>query len=188
MFWHPEMKPYTADTSFHFSFPRLTRTATLLCTAYAALLLNPEHALADSNNELVEQGRYIARIAGCNDCHTPGYMESGGKVPEDIWLTGDVLGWYGPWGTTYASNLRLILPKMTEAQWLTLAKSTQFRPPMPWFALRDMSERDLRALYQLVKQLGPAGNPAPAYLPPERTPNGPYVQFPSPPLQKNISR
>ena len=31
-----------------------------------------------SDAELIKQGEYLARIAGCNDCHTPGYAESAG--------------------------------------------------------------------------------------------------------------
>ena len=129
----------------------------------------------------VERGRYLAKIAGCNDCHTPGYAMSGGKVPESQWLTGDKLGWRGPWGTTYATNLRLYLRDMSEAQWVSRAKTLEARPPMPWFALHDMTEQDLRAFYRYVKSLGPAGEPAPAFVPPGRTPQGPYVQFPAPP-------
>ena len=40
------------------------------------------------------------RIGGCNDCHTGGYLEKTGAVPERERLTGDTLGWQGPWGTT----------------------------------------------------------------------------------------
>jgi hypothetical protein len=47
--------------------------------------------------------------------------------------------------------------------------------------VRDMSTSDLRALYRYVRHLGPAGKPAPAYVPPEQTPAGPHVQFPAPP-------
>jgi hypothetical protein len=43
----------------------------------------------------VQRGRYLVQIAGCNDCHTPRYPESGGKVAESEWLTGDALGWRG---------------------------------------------------------------------------------------------
>ena len=42
---------------------------------------------ADSKS--LDRGRYLVKIAGCNDCHTPGYAEIAGKVPEDQWLTGD---------------------------------------------------------------------------------------------------
>jgi len=128
----------------------------------------------------IERGRYIARIAGCNDCHTPGYPESGGKVPERDWLVGSSLGWRGPWGTTYASNLRLYMQQKTEAQWVATAHTSQFRPPMPWFALRDMSEQDLRALYRFVRHLGPAGAAAPSFVPPDKVPQGPAVEFPRP--------
>lgn len=126
----------------------------------------------------IERGRYLARIAGCNDCHTPGYAQTGGKVDEKLWLTGDSLGWQGAWGTTYPANLRLALAKMTEQEWVRVAKSAQYRPPMPWFALHDMSEADLRALYRFVRHLGPAGAPAPAYLPPGQAAKGPVVAFP----------
>ncbi len=129
----------------------------------------------------IERGRYLARIAGCNDCHTPGYAQAGGKVAEKDWLTGDKVGWQGPWGTTYPSNLRLVLAKMGEDEWVRVAKSAQYRPPMPWFALHDMAEADLRALHRYVRHLGPAGEPAPAYLPPGQAAKGPVIAFPSAP-------
>jgi len=132
---------------------------------------------------LLERGRYLAVIAGCNDCHTAGYLLSEGKVAEKEWLTGDRLGWNGPWGTTYAPNLRLFMANMTEEQWFRLAKNVRLRPPMPWYALNMMTDRDLRAIYRLTRHLGPAGEPAPAFVPPGKTPEGPYVIFPQPPAQ-----
>ena len=126
----------------------------------------------------VERGRYLSKTAGCNDCHTAGYAESAGKVPEQQWLTGDKLGWSGGWGTTYPANLRLSMARMTEKQWVDYAHNTQMRPPMPWFALRDMSADDLRAIYRFVRHLGPAGEPAPAYVPPGQPVKGPVVRFP----------
>lgn len=129
----------------------------------------------------VERGRYLIKIAGCNDCHTAGYAPLGGKVAEAEWLTGDALGWRGPWGTTYPVNLRLYMQTLTEEQWVKRAKTLATRPPMPWFNLHDMSSGDLRAIYRYVRHLGPAGKPAPVYVPPNRTPPQPYVQFPEPP-------
>ena len=70
----------------------------------------------------IARGRYIAKIAGCNDCHTAGYAPSGGKVPEKDWLQGDMLGWKGDWGTTYAVNLRTYMQGMTEDQWVKIAR------------------------------------------------------------------
>jgi mono/diheme cytochrome c family protein len=134
-----------------------------------------------SATERDERGRYLVKITGCNDCHTPGYAEVGGKIPERAWLTGDSIGWRGPWGTTYASNLRLYMQYLSEDQWVTIAHTAQFRPPMPWFALHDMTEQDLRAIYRFIRNMGPAGKPAPAYLPPEKDPQGPYILFPQTP-------
>ena len=130
---------------------------------------------------LIERGRYLVRVAGCNDCHTPGYPESGGTVPVEKWLIGDKLGWRGPWGTTYATNLRTYMAGVTEQQWVSLARVMRPRPPMPWFALRDMTDEDLRAIYQFVRSLPPSGPPAPAFVPPDREPPPPFVQFPAPP-------
>src|SRR5688572_7825166 len=135
-------------------------------------------AIAKADAALIERGRYLVQIAGCNDCHTPGYAQSGGKVDEKLWLTGDSLGWRGPWGTTYAANLRLSLQPMREEGWLQYARSAKMRPPMPWFALRDMREEDLRALYRYIKALPVTGDRVPAYIKPGETPKGPHVQFP----------
>ena len=127
----------------------------------------------------VARGRYLVTIGGCNDCHTPGYAQSGGTTPEAEWLTGDALGWKGPWGTTYPANLRLKLAAMDEDQWVRVAKNAQFRPPMPWFNLHRMSEADLRDIHRYVRALGPAGKPAPQFVPPEREAAGPVVRFPA---------
>ncbi len=140
-----------------------------------------ERSVARGDHVSVERGRYIAKIAGCNDCHTAGYALSGGKVPEAEWLKGDSLGWSGPWGTTFPVNLRLFMAKLTEDEWVKFARTAQLRPPMPWFALRDMSDADRRSLYRFVKSLGVPGEPAPAYLPPGQAPKGPVVQFPAAP-------
>ncbi len=127
----------------------------------------------------VERGRYLARVSGCNDCHTAGYAMQEGQVAETSWLGGDVLGWRGPWGTTYATNLRLFVDAMTEEQWLAFSRSFRTRPPMPWFNVRAMMDEDLRSIYLFIRYLGPNGHPAPAYVPPDKEPAPPYAVFPS---------
>jgi mono/diheme cytochrome c family protein len=138
-------------------------------------------AVAPPEPTPVERGQYLVQIAACNDCHTSGYVQAGGSIPEQRWLTGDTLGYRGPWGTTYAPNLRLLMQYFSEAQWVQLAQHLQTRPPMPWFVLQHMTDADLGAIYHYVRSLGPAGEPAPAYLPPEQEPPPPYVLFPGPP-------
>ncbi|AXK38440.1 cytochrome C [Crenobacter cavernae] len=129
----------------------------------------------------VERGRYLVKITGCNDCHTPGFAMSGGQVAEKQWLIGDSLGWRGPWGTTYPSNLRRYVQGVSEGDWLKVARTAELRPPMPVPSLRAMSDADLKAIYRYIRYLGPAGSTAPAYQPPGEEPKGPVVLFPSPP-------
>jgi len=132
------------------------------------------------DSKMVERGRYLARVSGCNDCHTPGYIMNDGNIPVEQWLSGDSFGWRGPWGTTYGSNLRLFVKDMTESQWVEVARTLRRRPPMPWFNLNSMDEADLRALYQFMRSLGDPGQPAPAYVPPGEEPKTPYALFPAP--------
>ena len=129
----------------------------------------------------VENGRYLLKIAGCNDCHTAGYLPSEGNVPENLWLTGDTFGWNGPWGTTYGTNLRLLINELTEKEWIEFATTLKNRPPMPWFNLNAMTHDDLRAIYQFIRYLGPDGKPAPDYVPAGQEPAGPHAIFPPPP-------
>lgn len=132
---------------------------------------------ADTGGDAIARGEYLVRIGGCNDCHTAGYAERQGEMPTAQWLTGSPLGYHGPWGTTYASNLRLRMQEMSEAQWLAYSGSLRTRPIMPDFTLRAMSEADRRAIYRFVHSLGPAGEAAPAYLPPGQTPPAPYFSL-----------
>ena len=153
--------------------------ASLLALLMAAPVFAQQKAATDQQQ--INRGRYLIKIGGCNDCHTAGYGPTGGKVPEEQWLTGDALGFQGPWGTTYPTNLRLYFKDMTEAEWLKKGRTLTTRPPMPWFNVQAMSTSDLRAMYRYVKSLGPAGKPAPDYLPPDKAPTGPVVRFPAPP-------
>ena len=156
----------------------LALTASLILPAcQAPLAPSGAVAIAPTANELIARGDYLVRIAGCNDCHTPGYMDSAGNVDRAQWLVGNTLGFSGPWGTTYPTNLRLSAAKMDEAAWLAYSADLHTRPMMPDFAVRAMSEEDRRALYHLIRSLGDAGQPAPAYLPPGQAPAPPYVQL-----------
>lgn len=134
----------------------------------------PETPLATRATEA--RGRYLVKIGGCNDCHTPGYAQRAGDVPESQWLIGDRIGWRGPWGTTYPTNLRRFVQGVSAEQWLTIARRPM-RPPMPWFALRDMTDEDLAAIYYYLRALGPAGPNAPAFVPPGETAHTPVIDF-----------
>jgi mono/diheme cytochrome c family protein len=151
-------------------------STTVFLALFVGLLPRSAVAAPPAPDPLVARGRYMVAIAGCNDCHTPGYPESGGKLPEKQWLQGSSVGFLGPWGVSYPSNLRITLNSMTEAQWLVFARAPRL-PPMPWFALRDMSDEDLRAMYRYVRSLGAAGERAPAPLAPGAPVRTPVIEF-----------
>ena len=130
------------------------------------------HAASD-----VEAGRYYIVVAGCNDCHTPGWLENPGSTPEAQWLTGLPVGFRGPWGTSYPRNLRLSVQEMDEATWLHTLRTRHTLPPMPWHAVNHLSERDARAVYRFIRSLGPAGQPTPEPVPPGQEPATPYFDF-----------
>ena len=124
----------------------------------------------------VTRGRYLVTIGGCNDCHTPGYMEQGPAVPENRWLVGTAVGFQGPWGTTYPSNLRLVVSRLTEQQWLAHARAQRL-PPMPWFNVAKMTDDDLKSIYAYVRSLGEPGVAVPAYVAPGGKVSTPYFVF-----------
>lgn len=128
-------------------------------------------------SDSIEAGRYLVIVAGCNDCHTPGYLDNPAAVPESSWLTGVSVGFRGPWGTTYPRNLRLTASQMDVDTWVQTLHTRTALPPMPWVNVNSMSERDLRAIYHYIRTLQPVGNPAPLPVPPGQEPTTPYIDF-----------
>ena len=142
----------------------------------------PAAAAPTASRKQIERGRYMMVVGSCNDCHTSEFAARNGNVPEQEWLEGSgPLGFRGPWGTTYAPNLRLTVSRLTESEWIRFAKELKTRPPMPWFNLNQWADADLRALYQYIKQLGPVGQAARPYVPPDKDAASPYIQWPTPP-------
>lgn len=117
------------------------------------------------NAKVIERGRYLVDITGCNDCHTPGYPESNGNIPEPDRLTGSDVGFSGPWGVSYASNLRKRVAEMSLEQWHARLNGGGL-PPMPWPAVSKMTKPDQEAVYHYLRSLGPKGKSAPLPLAP----------------------
>jgi mono/diheme cytochrome c family protein len=138
----------------------------------------PEPASPQLTGGTVEaRGRYLAIIGGCNDCHTEGYLQREGNVPEADWLLGSRVGWRGPWGTTYPANLRLTAQDLNEDQWVETLRTRTELPPMPWSSVRQLADADARALYRYLRSLGPGGEYMPAAVPPDQDPATPYLSL-----------
>ncbi len=127
----------------------------------------------------VEPGRKLVLIMGCVDCHTPGVIGAA-HGPEEDWLTGSKLGFYGSYGTLYPANLRLLINETTEDEWVVLAQRMRENSPMAWSRLPYLTTEDLREIYSYIEYLGPKGVPAPQSLPPGVKPKTEYLYFPLP--------
>ncbi len=135
----------------------------------------------ETEDDFVARGKYLIAIGGCNDCHTAGFAATGGAVDESEWLLGDSLGYRGPWGTTYPANLREYFGKLTEEEWVEKGKKLTSRPPMPYWAITAMTEEDLVAVYRYITSLELKEQAVPVYLPPDKEPKAPYIQWPGVP-------
>ncbi len=141
--------------------------------AVIAVLCLPGEATTTPSRTL-ERGQMLVAYGDCNDCHTPGWRETDGKVPTSRWMTGNSIGFRGPWGTIYPINVRLWFQQTSEDDWLHSIATRAGHPPMKWTDLRALSLDDQRAIYRFIKSLGPAGAPAPLDVPPGREPATPY--------------
>lgn len=132
---------------------------------------------ASANHKSIKHGEFLVGYGNCNDCHTPGWAENGGTAPKDMLLTGGGTNFQGPWGTTYAINLRLYFQNITLKQWIHNARTMQARPAMPFWTFRYLSDKDLADMYAYVRSLGPAGQPAHDYVPPGQDAPPPYLKL-----------
>jgi mono/diheme cytochrome c family protein len=125
-------------------------------------------------------GLYLTIVGGCQDCHTPNWTETQGKVPPADQLIGTSLGYRGPWGTSYAANLRAQVARQDENRWvkiLTTNDGGDGRLPMTYHNTAMMSETDLRAMYRYIKSLGAKGERVPRAAKPDSIPKTPYIQL-----------
>lgn len=127
----------------------------------------------------VSAGRYLVNFGSCNDCHTAGQMQGQPLPAESGRLQGSSIGFMGPWGVSYPPNLRLVLSKMSRAQWHALIKNPGpvGKPPMPWTSLQSLSTADQDAIYAYIRSLRPAGTATPPDVPPGQQPSTPYISF-----------
>jgi mono/diheme cytochrome c family protein len=148
---------------------------------YLAGLAFAAPALADAG--LIARGEYIATIAGCNDCHTPGALLGAPDMARR--LGGSDVGFeITGAGTFYGPNLtpdrETGLGGWTDAE-VKKAIANGIRPDgrelsgvMPWPALSQLTDEDMGALVAFLRSLPPVHNKAPGPLKPGEKATG-YV-------------
>jgi len=122
----------------------------------------------DPKNSL-EHGKYLARIGGCYECHTP--HDEHNNLDETRVFAG---GWKmeGPWGRVVTANLTpgtdSFMKTATKEQFVGRFKAFASTPDndvpagsntvMPWKAFSGMTEADLGAIYDYLKTVKPVTN------------------------------
>ena len=164
-----------------------------LSAAAAALVATsvwPWAALAA--DPAVERGKYLVNIAGCNDCHTPGYFL--GKPDMARFLGGSEVGFEIPGlGVFHGPNLtpdkETGLGGWTDAQILAaLQKGTRpdgrmLAPIMPWHAFANLTPQDAQAIVAFLRSLPPVKNKVPGPFGPSDQPSS-FVMKIVPPAAK----
>jgi hypothetical protein len=106
------------------------------------------------------------------------------EVPENVpfgpWvlLNGELTAAVGPWGTSFAGNLtphetgignwtlEQFSKAIREGKYKGLDNSRPLMPPMPVEGFKNMTDRDVEAIFVFLKSIKPIDNVVPAYRPP----------------------
>ena len=169
--------------------PRSAARWTVAATAALMMALVPEPGVAQQasgNNAAVERGRYLVRITGCHDCHSPKVQ---GMTPDlnralsgrpsttslptptkdEVHASPDLTAWTGPWGFSVASNLTPepttgIGTRYNEASFIATMRTgkkpngTPIMPPMPSDVYQNMTDDDLKAIFAYLRTVKPIRN------------------------------
>ena len=127
----------------------------------------------------VERGKYLVSIAGCNDCHTPGYFL--GTPDMARFLGGSDVGFEIPGlGVFHGPNLtpdkETGLGSWTDMQIIAaLQKGTRpdgrlLAPIMPWHAFANLTPQDVQAVVTFLRSVPTVKNKVPGPFGPTETP------------------
>jgi mono/diheme cytochrome c family protein len=147
--------------------------------AAALVLICVSSSRAFAADPAVERGKYLVNIAGCNDCHTPGYFL--GKPDMARFLGGSEVGFEIPGlGVFHGPNLtpdkETGLGSWTDAQIVTaLQKGTtpdgrMLAPIMPWHAFANLTPQDAQAIVGFLRSISPVKNKVPGPFGPTEQP------------------
>lgn len=146
--------------------PRVGTRIGLLALTLA--LLSPLPARADASQ--VARGKYLVTIAGCNDCHTPGYFL--GKPDMSRYLGGSDVAFEMPGLGAFVG--RNITPDkatgigdwtmeeiVTALQTGTRPDGRILAPIMPWHAFAHLTRSNAYAIAAFLKSLKPVSHKVP---------------------------
>jgi mono/diheme cytochrome c family protein len=125
---------------------------------------------ATAQQSQIDRGKYLVTIAGCNDCHTPGYFF--GKPEMSRFLGGSEVGFEIPGhGVFHGPNLtpdkETGLGNWTIEQIVTAFQTgkrpdgRELAPIMPWRAFANLTKDDATAIAMFLKSIPPVKNKVP---------------------------
>jgi mono/diheme cytochrome c family protein len=146
----------------------------------AALFLTAPGLRAHADETQIARGKYLAGVAGCGDCHTPGYFL--GKPDFGRFLGGSEVGFEIPQvGTFYGPNLTpdvaTGLGTWSEADIVEAFTNgvrpdgRQLAPVMPWMGYSKLTPEDAAAIAAYLKTLPPVSNKVPGPFGPNEKPS-----------------
>lgn len=109
-----------------------------------------------------KRGAYLTTLASCSDCHTP--RNQRGEYLMDLAFAGGNLAEYKPtWTPKAAANITPGvngIPYYTEELFLEVIRTGRVRErkisdAMPWGHYRNMTDRDLKAIFAFLKTVKP---------------------------------
>jgi len=158
----------------------MSRTVVRRAAAAAAgIVLSVSIAGSAAAQSQADRGKYLVTIAGCMDCHTPGYFF--GKPDMARYLGGSEVGFEIPGlGVFHGPNLTpdpdTGLGKWSVAQIVTALKTgkrpdgRELAPIMPWRAFSNMTDADATAIATFLKSIPAVKNKVPGPFGPNDKP------------------
>jgi len=125
---------------------------------------------AKASEAEIARGKYLVTIAGCNDCHTPGYFF--GNPDMDRFLGGSDVGFEIPGlgvfiGPNLTPDKETGIGEWTNEQ-IVAALQTGMRPDgrqlapiMPWHAFASLTPEDVNSIAAFLKSIKPVSNDVP---------------------------
>lgn len=159
----------------------------------AALLASVPLMPACAADPSVKRGKYLVSVAGCNDCHTPGYFL--GKPDMARYLGGSDVGFELPGlGVFHGPNLtpdkETGLGAWTDAEIVTALQTgarpdgRMLAPTMPWQAYAQLTKEDIKAIVAFLRIVPPVKNKVLGPFGPSEAPTG-FVMKVVPPAKAN---
>jgi mono/diheme cytochrome c family protein len=141
----------------------------------------PAAASLAADPAAVARGKYLVNLAGCHDCHTPGYFL--GKPDMARYLGGSDVGFELPGlGVFHGPNLTpdkdTGLGNWTDAQVVEAIQqgkrpdNRMLAPIMPYHAFANLTPQDAQAIVAFLRSIPPVKNKVPGPFGATETPTG----------------